>query len=188
MAPLQDITRSTMHILSSVGLFHSISVTYTICQSTCGSFYYISRSSHCICQVSSCRATICFQDHHRGASPYYCYFEHRPRCVILTIPVCICIIVDIVIETIRNQRRSVTLPDERYRAIKWAERFLQDLQDPSKTPRVPKRVRMEARAVLRHYPGTYYIEELARRAPDIITAEMEDLTRFIKQGEQQQDN
>ena len=82
----------------------------------------------------------------------------------------------------------MTLPDERYRALKWAERFLQDLQDPSKTPRVPKRVRMEARAVLRHYPGEYYLHRMAQRSPDIIAPELEDLTRFVMRGTQQQDN
>jgi len=78
----------------------------------------------------------------------------------------------------------MTLPDERYRALKWAEQFLQDLTDPSKTPRVPKTVRQQARSVLRHYPGSYYIDELARRAPDIITPRMEELHRFVRQGAQ----
>jgi hypothetical protein len=82
----------------------------------------------------------------------------------------------------------MTLPDERYRALKWAEELMKDLLDPTKTPRVPKTVRAQARAVLRHYPGTHYIDEIARRAPDIITPKMEDLTRFIKQGEAQRDN
>ncbi len=77
----------------------------------------------------------------------------------------------------------MTLPDERYRALKWAEQFMQDLQDPSKTPRVPKTVRQQARSVLRHYPGEYYLEEIARRAPDIITPKMEELHRFVMQGQ-----
>ena len=77
----------------------------------------------------------------------------------------------------------MTLPDERYRALRWAEQFMRDLLDPSKTPRVPKNIRAQARSVLRHYPGEYYIEEIARRAPDIITPRMEELHRFIKQGE-----
>ena len=115
-------------------------------------------------------------------------FGARPRCCELTTHTLICIIVCIVIQTIINQRRSMTLPDERYRALKWAESFMQDLLDPSKTPRVPKAVRQQARAVLRHYPGTHYIDEIARRAPDIITPKMEDLTRFIKQGELTRDN
>jgi len=105
----------------------------------------------------------------------------------LTIPAQTCIIHLIVIETIQNQRLKVTLPDERYRALKWAESFLRDLCDPSKTPRVPKALRHEARSVLRHYPGQYYIEELARRAPDIIAPRMEELHRFVRQGEQTQE-
>jgi hypothetical protein len=82
----------------------------------------------------------------------------------------------------------MTLPDERYRALRWAEQFLQDLQDPSKTPRVPKSIRQEARSVLRHYPGEYYIDEISRRAPDLITPKMEAVHRFIKQGELARDN
>jgi hypothetical protein len=78
----------------------------------------------------------------------------------------------------------MTLPDERYRALKWAESFLQDLMDPAKTPRVPRTVRQQARSVLRHYPGPYYIDELARRAPEIITPRMEELHRFLRSGEQ----
>jgi hypothetical protein len=77
----------------------------------------------------------------------------------------------------------MTLPDERYRAIKWAEQFLRDLCDPARTPRVPKAVRQQARSVLRHYPGTYYIEELARRSPEIITPQMETLHRWVRSGE-----
>jgi hypothetical protein len=82
----------------------------------------------------------------------------------------------------------MTLPDERYRALKWAEQFLSDLCDPSKTPRVPKHLRGQARSILRHYPGQYYIDEIARRAPDLITPEMEAVHRFLKQGEQAGDN
>jgi hypothetical protein len=95
------------------------------------------------------------------------------------------IIVYTVIETIKNQRRAMTLPDERYRALKWAEQFLQDLQDPKSTPRVPRHIRQRARSVLRHYPGEYYIDEIARRAPDLITARMEEVHKFILRGTQQ---
>jgi hypothetical protein len=100
----------------------------------------------------------------------------------LTIRTSVCIIVSIVIET-RRLGSIMTLPDERYRALLWAEQFIKDLLDPSKTPRVPRAVRAQARSVLRHYPGQYYIEEIARRAPDIITPRMEELHRFIKSGE-----
>lgn len=82
-----------------------------------------------------------------------------------------------------DKGQSMTLPDERYRSLLWAEQFLQDLMDPRKTPRVPKQIRQQARAVLRHYPSTYYIDQIARRAPDLITPRMEELHRFIKSGE-----
>jgi hypothetical protein len=80
----------------------------------------------------------------------------------------------------------MTLPDERYRALRWAEEFLIDLTDPSKTPRVPREIRSQARNILRHYPGGYYIDEIARRAPEIIQAEMEPLHRMVIQHEQSQ--
>jgi hypothetical protein len=88
-------------------------------------------------------------------------------------------LIDLIRRSMLDMERSVTLPDERYRALKWAEQLLQDLLDPKVTPRVPRHIRQRARSVLRHYPGSYYIEQLARARPDIITAEMEELHRFI---------
>ena len=81
----------------------------------------------------------------------------------------------------------MTLPDERYRAMTAAESFMQDLLDPKVTPRVPRHIRQRARAVLRHYPGTYYIDQMARKSPDIIQERMDDVHKFILKG-QQQDN
>lgn len=56
----------------------------------------------------------------------------------------------------------MTTPDERTKAVLRVERFLIDLRDPKKYPRVPKAVREEASRLLRHYPSQYnmmYIEE-----------------------------
>lgn len=56
----------------------------------------------------------------------------------------------------------MTTPDERTKAVLRVERFLMDLRDPKKYPRVPKSVREEASRLLRHYPSQYnmmYIEE-----------------------------
>jgi hypothetical protein len=56
----------------------------------------------------------------------------------------------------------MTLPSERTQAVLRTERFLIDLCDPKKYPRVPKAVREEASRLLRHYPSQYnmkYIEE-----------------------------
>lgn len=64
----------------------------------------------------------------------------------------------------------MTLPNERLRAVKFAEEFLRELaSDKTKYPRVPKSVRQEAYAILRHYPTRYEMSEVAKRAPDIFS-------------------
>lgn len=40
----------------------------------------------------------------------------------------------------------ITLPDERFRALLEAKKFLLDLTDPKKTPKVPKAIRKHAYA------------------------------------------
>lgn len=72
----------------------------------------------------------------------------------------------------------MTLPDERYRAITWAENFLQQLAS-GEIPRVPKTVREEARRVLRHYPGAHDLWQLERAAPHVIQRQMEPLHKWI---------
>jgi hypothetical protein len=62
----------------------------------------------------------------------------------------------------------MTLPDERYRAIMYAQSLCEDLLDPKKTPRVPKSIRKRALGVLRHFPEDYYLSMLAEARPDII--------------------
>jgi hypothetical protein len=73
----------------------------------------------------------------------------------------------------------MTLPDERYRAIRQTRQFLLDLQDRTIYPRVPRPVRAEAYRLLRHYPGEYDLERLAEKAPNVIIREMESLTRMV---------
>ena len=63
----------------------------------------------------------------------------------------------------------MTLPDERYRALKCAEQFMLDLCDPSKTPKVPRSVRERARGILRHYPTKFDIDRIAESAPDVVS-------------------
>jgi len=56
----------------------------------------------------------------------------------------------------------MTLPIERTLAVIRTEKFLIDLRDPKKYPRVPKIVREEAHRLLRHYPSKYnmrYIDD-----------------------------
>ena len=62
----------------------------------------------------------------------------------------------------------MTLPDERYRAIKQGKKLLEELCDPGKTPRVPGIVRDRARGALRHYPNDWEIDSMAEKCPDLL--------------------
>ena len=79
----------------------------------------------------------------------------------------------------------MTLPDERYRSVKYAAEFLSRLAG-GEYPRVPKAVRDEARSILRHYPSQWDMQRTARMAPDVFQEQMEPLYRMIKQHEQDQ--
>ena len=72
----------------------------------------------------------------------------------------------------------MTLPDERYRAVKFAEQFLSRLAG-GQYARVPKAVRDEARSILRHYPSEYDMNRAARGAPDVFQERMEDLHKMV---------
>lgn len=65
----------------------------------------------------------------------------------------------------------MTMPDERYRAIKQGKKLLEELCDPGKTPRVPATVRERARSVLRHYPTDWDLERIALGAPELLDIE-----------------
>jgi hypothetical protein len=71
----------------------------------------------------------------------------------------------------------MTLPDERYRAVVQTQRFLLRILT---TPRVPKAVKDEARACLRHYPSDWDMNRAAEGAPDVFAKRMEDVTRMFK--------
>jgi hypothetical protein len=62
----------------------------------------------------------------------------------------------------------MTLPDERYRALKQGKKLLEELCDPGKTPRVPSIVRDRARGALRHFPSDYELESMADKCPDML--------------------
>jgi hypothetical protein len=63
----------------------------------------------------------------------------------------------------------MTIPYERFKAVKSAREFLGDIIDPKKTPRVPKEVRRQALFVLRHYPLDYEMERVADLAPELFS-------------------
>ena len=75
------------------------------------------------------------------------------------------------IKIIQHQGGKMTLPVERTQAVLRVERFLMDLRDPKKYPRVPKAVREEAQRLLRHYPSKYdmkYITDSFEPLEDLI--------------------
>ena len=78
----------------------------------------------------------------------------------------------------------MTLPDERYRSVKWAASFLSRLASGD-IPRVPKAVRDEARSILRHYPTVWDMDRAAAGAPEVFQEQMEDLHRFVATGVRQ---
>jgi len=82
----------------------------------------------------------------------------------------------------------MTLPDERYRAVRWARELMYDLMDPKKTPGVPKTIREQARSVLRHYPSDWDIDRSAEAAPDVFQQQMEAVTRMFRQYEENKQN
>ena len=79
----------------------------------------------------------------------------------------------------------MTLPDERYRAVKFAEQFLSRLAG-GEYLRVPKAVRDEARSILRHYPSTWDMDRAATAAPDVFQERMDDLHKMVLKYEQDQ--
>ena len=54
--------------------------------------------------------------------------------------------------TIERQRRMISSPAQQVASVVAARDFLLRLTDTKETPRIPREVRREARALLRHYP------------------------------------
>lgn len=77
----------------------------------------------------------------------------------------------------------MTLPDERYRAVVRTQKFLIEILN---TPRVPKVIKDGAKHCLRHYPSEYDMKKTAQTSPDIFAERMEDVTRLFQQYEQSQ--
>ena len=60
----------------------------------------------------------------------------------------------------------MTLPDERYRALRCGHQMLLDLLDPKITPKVPKDIRKRALGILRHYPNSYHFTKIVDKMPE----------------------
>jgi hypothetical protein len=64
----------------------------------------------------------------------------------------------------------MTVPIERTNAVIRTQKFLIDLLDPKKTPRVPRSIRQDARNLLRHYPSEFEMNVIAEREDDMEVA------------------
>ena len=60
----------------------------------------------------------------------------------------------------------MTLPDERYRALRCGYQMLLDLLNPKVTPKVPKYIRQRAGSILRHYPDSYHFTQIVEKMPE----------------------
>lgn len=76
----------------------------------------------------------------------------------------------------------MTLPDERYRALKQSKKLLEELCDPGRTPRVPSLVRERARGILRHYPSEFELDRIADQCPDYLDKLSFNDRRYSKTG------
>ena len=56
----------------------------------------------------------------------------------------------------------MTLPDEMFNSLRAARSFMTDMLDPAVYPKLPKQVRLAARARLKHFPTEYDINELEK--------------------------
>lgn len=75
----------------------------------------------------------------------------------------------------------MTLPYERYNAVKWTEQFLKSLCNPKETPRVPRHIRERAYALLKHYPGGYNLDVIATKCPEVLETQnpIDDLSMLM---------
>jgi len=61
----------------------------------------------------------------------------------------------------------MTTPFERKNAVMDTEKFLADLLNPKKTPRIPKYIRERASALLKHYPHSFEMHMVSEREDKI---------------------
>jgi len=76
----------------------------------------------------------------------------------------------------------MTLPDERYRAVRWAERFLISIMQTRSG--LSDDMKQEARSILRHFPSEYDMDRAAEASPEIFQKQMEPVYRMIRAYEE----
>jgi hypothetical protein len=73
----------------------------------------------------------------------------------------------------------MTTIDERYQAIQNARSFMYKLMDPEITPKVPKKIREEARAMLKHFPHEFAVKDMQARDNLIRSLKREIENRYL---------
>lgn len=68
----------------------------------------------------------------------------------------------------------MTLNYERSQAVKSTRMFLLSLMDPKLTPKIPRKIRQEARRLLKHYPEEFHMEVAAKSIPHIFGTDWRD--------------
>ena len=72
----------------------------------------------------------------------------------------------------------MTLPQQEHNSLIATREFLVDLMDPKKIPGVSEKVRLSARALLKHYPQRCKIDELyfGNTFADSVSSDESDIT------------
>ena len=66
------------------------------------------------------------------------------------------------ISTLRHRNvKSLMIDEKEYHSLKETYKFLCDLIDPAKYPRIPARIRKNASRCLRHYPIRQDLKDIA---------------------------
>lgn len=68
-----------------------------------------------------------------------------------------------------QRKNTMTMPDERYRAMVEGLKLIEDLLIPQVTPRVPGDIRERARWIMRHHPNAYDLEQIANDSPNYLS-------------------
>lgn len=68
-----------------------------------------------------------------------------------------------------RERFYMTTSDERTKAVFYAREFLRSLLNPKATPKVPKKIREQARRALRHFPNSRDMEAACKANPDVFS-------------------
>ena len=72
----------------------------------------------------------------------------------------------------------MTLPQQEHNSLIATREFLVDLMNPKKIPGVPEKVRLSARALLKHYPSKLRLDELydGQTFADYVPSDDSDIT------------